>query len=96
MYWQRLKSDFLLWFFFLVFLFFSTPCFSQEKQAEPQAKPAEPPKVEVKLDKDKYKGGDTIQITGKVPPGMKVNFIEITSTEAKVQVGRLDRKNFKF
>jgi hypothetical protein len=77
-------------------LFFSTPCFSQEKQAEPKAKPAEPPKVEVKLDKDKYKGGDTIQITGKVPPGMKVNFIEITSTEAKVQVGRLDRKDFKF
>jgi hypothetical protein len=27
---------------------------------------------------------------------MKVNFIEITSTEAKVQVGRLDRKDFKF
>jgi hypothetical protein len=79
-----------------VFLFFSAPCFSQEKQAEPQAKPAEPPKVEVKLDKDKYRGGDTIQITGKVPPGMKVNFIEITSTEAKVQVGRLDRKDFKF
>jgi len=96
MYWQRLKSNFLLCVLFLVFLFFSTPCFSQEKQAEPQAKSAEPPKVEVKLDKDKYRGGDTIQITGKVPPGMKVNFIEITSTEAKVQVGRLDRKDFKF
>jgi hypothetical protein len=96
MYWQRLKSNFLLCFLFLVFLFFSTPCFSQEKQAEPQAKPAEPPKVEVKLDKNKHKGGDTIQITGKVPPGMKVNFIEITSTEAKVQVGSLDRKDFKF
>jgi hypothetical protein len=96
MYWQRLKSNFLLCALFLVFLFFSTPCFSQEKQAEPQAQPAEPAKVEVKLDKDKYKGGDTIQITGKVPPGMKVNFIEITSTEAKVQVGRLDRKDFKF
>ena len=96
MYWQRVKSNFLLCFLFLVFLLFSTPCFSQEKQAEPQAKPPEPPKVEVKLDKDKYRGGDTIQITGKVPPGMKVNFIEITSTEAKVQVGRLDRKDFKF
>ena len=94
--WHRLKSNFLLWFFFLVFLFFSTPCFSQEKQAEPQAEPAEPLKVEVKLDKDKYRGGETIQITGKVPPGMKVNFIEITSTDAKVQVGRLDRKEFKF
>ena len=96
MYWQRLKSNFLLCFLFLVFFFFSTPCFSQEKQAEPQAQAAEPLKVEVKLDKDKHKGGDAIQITGKVPPGMKVNFIEIASTEAKVQVGRLDRKDFKF
>jgi len=84
--------------FFLLLSFLAYPVFGQEKPMEAKAlqKASEKPIIEVKLDKSVYKGGDTIQITGKVPPGMKVNFIEIASTEAKVQVGRLDRKEFKF
>jgi len=50
----------------------------------------------LRLDKEVYKGGETIKITGQAPPGMKVNFIEITAVDAKVQVSRLDRKDFKF
>lgn len=57
---------------------------------------SEATKVELKLDKEVYKGGETIKISGKVPPGMRVNFIEITSVDSKVQVSRLDRKDFKF
>ncbi len=93
---QRLKSAFTLLLSFLIILFINSTSFSQEKQGQPETKPAEVQKVEVKLDKEVYKGGDTVQISGKVSPGMKVNFVEITSTEAKVQVGRLDRKDFKF
>lgn len=61
-----------------------------------EAKKEEAPKVMVRLDKEVYKGGETIKITGQAPPGMKVNFIEITAVDAKVQVSRLDRKDFKF
>jgi len=78
-----------------LFLFYSFG-FSQEKLNTDQAPSPEMTGVVVKVDKDTYQGGDTIKITGKVPHGMKVNFIEITSTEAKVQVGQLDRKDFKF
>lgn len=63
-------------------------------QAQVQA--GEVQKVEIALEKQTYRGGDTIKITGKVPAGMKVNFIEITSVDSKVQVSRLDRKDFKF
>lgn len=61
-----------------------------------EAKKEEVPKVVIQLDKEVYKGGETIKITGQAPPGMKVNFIEITAVDAKVQVSRLDRKDFKF
>ncbi len=101
----------LKWSFWcvLIFLFLFIPygLYSQEgkKEAPPQkvdAQAQQPSpesqlqKVEIKLDKEVYRGGDTIHITGKVPPGMKVNFIEITSVDSKVQVSRLDRKDFKF
>ncbi|BAU23308.1 hypothetical protein THC_0923 [Caldimicrobium thiodismutans] len=62
----------------------------------PQAPSQEPQKVEIALDKQTYRGGDTIKITGKIPAGMKVNFIEISAVEKKVQVSRLDRKDYKF
>lgn len=46
--------------------------------------------VLVSIDKSEYKGGETINITGKVPPGRPV-YIEIAS-EKTVQVSRLDSK----
>jgi hypothetical protein len=46
--------------------------------------------VSVSIDKTEYKGGETIHITGKVPPGMPV-YIEIAS-EKTVQVSRLDTR----
>ncbi|MFN4132191.1 MAG: hypothetical protein ACK4GE_03825, partial [Caldimicrobium sp.] len=75
----------------LAFIGICTQVFAQTAESEQV-----PLKVEVKLDKETYRGGDTLHITGKVPPGMKVNFIEITSVDSKVQVSRLDRKDFKF
>jgi len=54
-----------------------------------------PLKIELQADKSTFKGGEKIKLTGKVPEGYRVNFIEITSKK-KVQVSRLDRKDFKF
>jgi hypothetical protein len=67
-----------------------------EAQAQQPSPEAQIQKIEIKLDKEVYRGGDTIRISGKLPPGIKVNFIEITSVDSKVQVSRLDRKDFKF
>jgi len=46
--------------------------------------------VTISLDKTVYRGGDTIKIEGKAPPGRPV-YIEIAS-EARVQVARLDSR----
>lgn len=86
-------GSFLLFFFLLVF--------SKSLWAQPQANATKPEaeaiplKIELKADKTSFKGGEKIKLTGKVPEGYKVNFIEVTSKE-KVQVSRLDRKDFKF
>lgn len=90
-----------LWFVFLVFFLFTVNIYAQPQEAKKEgeikeAGAKEQVKVEIKLDKEVYRGGDTINISGKVPPGMKVNFIEITSVDSKVQVSRLDRKDYKF
>jgi len=100
----KLKQCLLVFFsVFLLVLFSFTPSFSQQKQEGQAPSPAGEvkkeegaPKVVVKVDKQTYRGGETIRITGQVPPGMKVNFIEITAVDAKVQVSRLDRKDFMF
>ncbi|MFN3504914.1 MAG: TSUP family transporter [Caldimicrobium sp.] len=89
------------WFVLLVLFLFTINIYAQpqeaKKEGEVKAQVAqEPAKIELKLDKEVYKGGDTVRITGKVPPGMKVNFIEVTSVDSKVQVSRLDRKDYKF
>lgn len=95
----KVKFTVLIIFLFLFLISFGiTKLFAQSPEGGGQVSEAksEPIKVEVKLDKEVYKGGDTIRITGKVPSGMRVNFIEITSIDSKVQVSRLDRKDYKF
>ncbi len=95
----KVKFTVLIIFLFLFLITFGiTKLFAQLPEGGGQVSEAksEQIKVEVKLDKEVYKGGDTIRITGKVPSGMRVNFIEITSIDSKVQVSRLDRKDYKF
>lgn len=91
---KRENSRFL--YFFNIFLLLVVVGVCSKGFAQTSEMQQTPLKVEVKLDKEVYRGGDIIRISGKVPPGMKVNFIEITSVDSKVQVSRLDRKDFKF
>lgn len=83
----KLKSGLkMLFLTFMLLFLFSGFLYSQTQ---------EPLKIEAQADRSSFKGGEKIKITGKVPEGYRVNFIEITS-KAKVQVSRLDRKDFKF
>lgn len=95
--WLNLKRGLYLSLFVLVIFMISlSQAQSPETSQEVSKDSVKTEKVEIKLDKDVYKGGDIIHISGKVPSGMKINFIEITSVDSKVQVSRLDRKDYKF
>ena len=91
----KLKFNFISFLLF-IFILFSNHLLahSQVKLTEP-TKEAPSLKIELQADKTSFKGGEKIKLTGKVPEGYRVNFIEITSKE-KVQVSRLDRKDLKF
>ncbi|QER42599.1 sulfite exporter TauE/SafE family protein [Thermodesulfobacterium sp. TA1] len=92
----KLKLSFYWILSLLFFMFFSKTLLAQPQESI--IKPVtEVPllKIELQVDKTTFKGDEKIKLTGKVPEGYRVNFIEITSKE-KVQVSRLDRKDFKF
>lgn len=90
----RVRAHLVMCLILTLVVFFTKFGYSQTNATSPS--PEGPPlKIELKTDRTSFKGGEKIKLTGKVPEGYRVNFIEITS-KAKVQVSRLDRKDFKF
>ncbi len=90
------RLSFFLYFLIFIFIIFSGNLFAQlQANANKPVTETLPLKIELQADKSTFKGGEKIKLTGKVPEGYRVNFIEITSKK-KVQVSRLDRKDFKF
>lgn len=91
----KVKSFVIMLLTYVLLILFTTNTGYSQTNATSPVTEGPPLKIELKADRTSFKGGEKIKLTGKVPEGYRVNFIEISS-KAKVQVSRLDRKDFKF